>query len=76
MNKTGAEAEWRTAGWCRGRVADRLFGPNRLKPGSVPARHAVQCRAKQPARPAAEARAADGMRLPRVGFSSTTLRSF
>ena len=36
----------------------------RLKPRSVPARRAAQRRAKQPARSAAIAVAADGMRLP------------
>jgi hypothetical protein len=34
------------------------------KPGSVPARHAVQCRAKQPVGSAVIAAAADGVRLP------------
>jgi hypothetical protein len=44
--------------------------PNRLKPGSVPARHAAQCRAKQPARSAAIA-ATGGRDAPAADVSGT-----
>ena len=47
--------------------------PNVLKPRSVPARRAAQRRAKQPARPAARAAAADGVRLP-APFQEITAR--
>ena len=41
-----------------------LSKSEQVKPGSAPARHAVQCRAKQPAGAAAIAAVTDGVRLP------------
>jgi hypothetical protein len=58
----------RRSGGQRGGAVDvrspAVCRPNRVKPGSVPARRAAQRRAKHPARPEAIAAAADGVRLP------------